>query len=65
MKDEQLVLEFQKIEDNFNDAVISNKVNEIKKCVTEDWVLVDTRAELYPRKDFLKFLKKAYFLTTQ
>ena len=39
MKEEQLIKQFQQIEDNFNTAVISNSVDEIKKCVTRDWVL--------------------------
>src|SRR5690606_11392025 len=45
-----------KIEDNFNNAVISNKVNEIKKCVTEDWVLVDSQGGIIPQDRFFKVL---------
>lgn len=36
MTEEQLKEQFQKIEDNFNNAVISNSVVEIKKCITSD-----------------------------
>ena len=43
MTEEQLKTQFQQIEDNFNKAVISNSVNEIKKCITSDWVLVDSQ----------------------
>lgn len=41
--------QFQKIEDNFNLAVISNSVDEIKKCITSDWVLVDTQGGIIPQ----------------
>ena len=50
MTDEQLITEFQKIEDDFNKAVISNEVDEIKNCVTEDWVLVDSQGGIIPQE---------------
>lgn len=58
MTDEKLISEFQKIEDNFNDAVISNKVDEIKKCVTEDWVLVDGQGGIIPQEGFFRVLEQ-------
>src|SRR4030095_4656963 len=58
MKDEQLISEFQKIEDDFNKAVISNKVDEIKKCVTEDWVLVDSQGGIIPQEGFFRMLEQ-------
>ena len=58
MTDEQLISEFQKIEDNFNKAVISNKVDEIKKCVTEDWVLVDSQGGIIPQEGFFRVLEQ-------
>ena len=58
MKDEQLISEFQQIEDNFNKAVISNKVDEIKKCVTEDWVLVDSQGGIIPQEGFFHVLEQ-------
>jgi hypothetical protein len=36
MTEQELKEYFQEIEDNFNVAVISNSVDEIKKCVTSD-----------------------------
>ncbi len=33
---------FQQIEDNFNKAAVSNDIEKIKKCITNDWVLVDS-----------------------
>ncbi len=58
MTDEILISEFQKIEDNFNKAVISNKVDEIKKCVTEDWVLVDSQGGIIPQEGFFRVLEQ-------
>ena len=58
MKDEQLISAFQKIEDNFNRAVVSNKVDEIKKCVTEDWVLVDSQGGIIPQEGFFRVLEQ-------
>lgn len=48
---------FQKIEDDFNKAVISNNVNEIKKCITEDWVLVDSEGGIIPQEGFFQVLE--------
>ena len=56
MTSEQLISAFQIIEDNFNEAVISNKVEEIKKCVTEDWVLVDSQGGILPQERFFNVL---------
>jgi ketosteroid isomerase-like protein len=47
---EQLITEFQQIEDNFNVAMISNSVDEIKKCITSDWVLVDSQGGIIPQE---------------
>ena len=58
MTDELLISEFQKIEDNFNKAIISNKVDEIKKCVTEDWVLVDSQGGIIPQEGFFRVLEQ-------
>ena len=65
MTDDQLILKFQKIEDNFNKAVISNKVAEIKDCVTPDWVLVDSNGGIIPQEGFFWFLNKDFFRIQQ
>lgn len=57
MTEEQLVSAFQKIEDRFNQAIISNKVDEIRKCVTADWVLVDSQGGIVPQERFFKVLE--------
>lgn len=56
--DQDLIKQFQQIEDNFNLAVISNKVDKIKKCVTRDWVLVDSQGGIIPQDGFFKVLEQ-------
>ena len=58
MTNDQLISAFQFIEDNFNEAVISNNVEEIKKCVTEDWVLVDSQGGILPQERFFYVLEQ-------
>ena len=58
MTAEQLINEFQQIEDKFNKAVISNRVDEIKRCVTEDWVLVDSQGGIIPQDNFFYVLEQ-------
>lgn len=58
MTEEQLKNQFQEIEDNFNVAVISNSVDEIKKCVTSDWVLVDSQGGIILQEGFFKVLEQ-------
>lgn len=58
MTEEQLKKQFQEIEDNFNLAVISNNVDEIKKCITKDWVLVDSQGGIIPQEVFFSVLEQ-------
>ncbi|CAN5359534.1 hypothetical protein BH10BAC1_BH10BAC1_13950 [soil metagenome] len=50
--------QFQKLEDDFNKAVISNKVEEIRKCVTAGWVLVDGQGGIIPQERFFYVLEQ-------
>ncbi len=58
MTNEQLINQFQQIEDKFNSAVISNSVGEIKKCITGDWVLVDSQGGIIPQEGFFNVLEQ-------
>lgn len=58
MTDEQIISDFQEIEDNFNRAVVSNKIEEIKMCVTKDWVLVDSQGGIIPQERFFDVLEQ-------
>ena len=52
MTDEQLIKEFQAIENAFNEAVISNKTEEISKCIADEWILVDAQGGIIKREGF-------------
>lgn len=58
MTEDQLIITFQQIEDNFNRAVISNQVDEIKRCITPDWVLVDSAGGIIPQERFFQVLNQ-------
>ncbi len=58
MTDKELQDYFHGIEENFNQAVISNKVEEIKKCITKDWVLVDSQGGIIPQEGFFQVLEQ-------
>ena len=58
MNDDQLKQHFQEIEDNFNRAVISNSVEQIKACITSDWVLVDNQGGIIPQEGFFSVLEQ-------
>ncbi len=58
MTEEQVKKQFQQVEDNFNVAVISNSVDEIKKCITEDWVLVDTQGGIIRQEKFFSVIEQ-------
>lgn len=58
MIDEQLKQRFQDIEDQFNAAVISNSVAEIKKCITSDWVLIDAQGGIIPQENFFAVVEQ-------
>lgn len=58
MEDKQLIKQFQQIENEFNTAVISNDVEQIKECITEDWILVDAQGGIIPQERFFDVLKQ-------
>ena len=57
MNKEQLIKQFQQIENMFNLAVISNNVEEIKNCITSDWTLVDAQGGIIPQEKFFSVLE--------
>jgi ketosteroid isomerase-like protein len=58
MTETQLKDYFQIIEDNFNHAVLTNNVEEIKKCITSDWVLIDSQGGIIPQEKFFSVLEQ-------
>jgi ketosteroid isomerase-like protein len=49
--------ELARVEENFNQAMISNDVARISACVTEDWVLVTPEAGVLPRSRILHVIE--------
>jgi ketosteroid isomerase-like protein len=60
MTEAQLKNHFQQIEDNFNKAVITNDIGEIKKCITNDWVLIDSQGGIIPQERFFSVLEQGF-----
>jgi ketosteroid isomerase-like protein len=58
MTEEELKKQFQQVEGNFNNAVTSNSVEEIKKCITGDWVLIDSQGGIIPQESFFSVLRQ-------
>ena len=58
MTEEQLLSTFQEIENAFNEAIISNSVDKIKKCITSDWVLVDSQGGIISQEGFFSVLEQ-------
>jgi len=49
--------EFARVEEHFNQAMISNDVARISACITEDWVLVTPEAGVLPRSRILHVIE--------
>lgn len=58
MTEENIRQQFQQIEDIFNAAVITNNVDEIKKCITKDWVIIDSQVGILPQERFFQVLQQ-------
>lgn len=58
MSEEQFKKRFQEIEDNFNKAVITDYIKEIKKCITSDWILVGSQGRIIPHERYVSVLEQ-------
>jgi ketosteroid isomerase-like protein len=58
MTNEQLISEFQTVEDVFNEAIVSNDVKEISKCLSNDWVLIDAQGGIIEKQSFFNAVDK-------
>jgi len=57
MTDDQLIAEFQTVEDNFNQALASNKIFEISKYISGDWVLLEPQYGIISKDRFLRVIE--------
>lgn len=57
MTDDKLIEQFQLIDDNFNQVLISNSADEISKYISEDWVLLEPRYGIIDKARFLNAIQ--------
>ena len=57
MKDDRLTKEFQYLEDNFNEALISNNVEGISSFLSVDWILLLPEFGIITKEQFLHAIK--------
>ncbi len=53
MTDDQLIAQFQTVDDNFNEALASNNIEEISNYISADWVLVVPQYGIITKDRFL------------
>ncbi len=58
MTDEELIKKFQIVEDNFNQALISNNVAKISNYISSDWVLLESQFGIITKDRFLQDIEK-------
>ena len=51
---EAIFKELEAVEEDFNQAVISNDVAKISACISDDWILVTPEAGPVPKERFLQ-----------
>jgi ketosteroid isomerase-like protein len=57
MTDDQAIREFQRVEDNFNQALASNDIYAISKHLSEDWVLLEPQYGIISKERFLRVIE--------
>ncbi|MGI9327319.1 MAG: nuclear transport factor 2 family protein [Pseudomonadales bacterium] len=55
-RESELLGEFQRIEDHFNAAMVSNDVDQIAQCITDDWALVNPESGPLDREVILNII---------
>lgn len=58
MTDDQLIQQFQSVEDNFNQALATNKVDEIANFISNDWVLLEPEFGIISKERFLNIIQR-------
>ena len=58
MTNEELLSQFESIENAFNEAVVSNNTTEIAKCISGDWILIDAHGGIVQRESFFNAVEK-------
>lgn len=55
---EAIFKELEAVEENFNQAVISNDIAKISACISDDWILVTPEAGPVPKEKFLQAVEQ-------
>ena len=58
MANEELVAAFQLVEDELNGSLITNDPAKISKCLSEDWLLIQSEFGMIPKEKFLLAIAK-------
>ncbi len=58
MTDDQLIKQFQLVEDNFNQALTSNDIEEISNYISRDWVLLVPQSGIITKERFLYVIEQ-------
>lgn len=58
MTDDELIKQFQLVEDNFNQALISNDAEEISKYISTDWILLEPQFGIITKDRFLYVIEQ-------
>jgi len=58
MTDDQLIKQFQVVEDNFNQALTTNNVDKISKYVSEEWILLVPQFGIITKDRFLHVIEQ-------
>lgn len=58
MTDDQLINQFQLVEDDFNQALTTNDIEEISKYISTDWVLLVPQFGMITKDRFLYVIKQ-------
>jgi len=55
---EAIFKELEAVEEDFNQAVISNDIAKISACISDDWILVTPEAGPVPKERFLQAVEQ-------
>lgn len=59
MIEEQLIEQFQALEDDFNEAWTSNNTERISTFISDDWFLLEPQFGIVSREKFLRVIENA------
>lgn len=62
---EELKIEIASVEAKWNEAIVSNNVNEVAKYMTDDWVITGTEGGIQTKTAFLEWLRSGDLVHTE